>query len=76
MQKAADMDTYEKVAYSCLGTVAVLYLATIVAGMIAAFPFGLVGFVLLFGLGVLFVKVLKERLRNKEDDYYSKKIDR
>ena len=76
MQKAADMDTYEKVAYSCLGTVAVLYLATIVAGMIAAFPFGLVGLVLLLGVGVLFVKVLKERLRNKEDDYYSKKIDR
>jgi hypothetical protein len=70
------MDTYEKVAYSCLGVVVVLYLATMVAGMIAAFPFGLVGLVLLLGVGVLFVKVLKERLRNKEDDYYSKNIYR
>jgi hypothetical protein len=67
------MDTYEKVAYSCFGAEAVLYLAAMAAGMIAAFPFGLV---FLLGAGVLFVKVLKERLRYTEDDYYSKNIDR
>ena len=70
------MDAYEKVAYSCLGAVAVFYLAAMVAGMIAMFPFGLVGLVLLLGVGVLFVKVLKERFRNKEDSYYSRNIDR
>lgn len=70
------MDIYEKVGYSCLGVVAVIYLGAMMAGMIAAFPFGLIGFVVLLGVGVLFVKVLKERLQNKDDDYYSKNVDR
>jgi len=70
------MDNYEKIAYVCLGAVAVLYLSAMVVGMIAAFPFGLIGLIALLGVGVLFVKVLKERFRNKDDDYYSKTVDR
>jgi hypothetical protein len=27
-------------------------------------------------LGILMIKVLKERIRNKEDDYYSKEVDK
>ena len=70
------MDTYEKVGYTCLGIVAVLYIAAMVFGMIAAFPLGLLGLVVLLGIGALMMKVLKERVGNKEDDYYSKNVDR
>ncbi|MDH5434663.1 MAG: hypothetical protein OEY19_12035 [Gammaproteobacteria bacterium] len=70
------MDNYEKWAYSFLGVIAVLYLLAMIFGMIAAFPFGLIGLFVLAGVGILFVKVLKERLENKEDDYYSKEIEK
>jgi len=70
------MDTYEKIGYTCLGAIAVLYLLAMLAGMIAAFPWGLLGLVVLLGIGALFVKVFKERLQNKEDNYYSKNVDR
>ncbi len=70
------MDTYEKVGYTCLGVVAVLYFIGIVVGMISLFPYGLLGFVVLFGVGALLMKVLKERLSNPEDRYYSDNIER
>tara|TARA_X000000368_G_scaffold100346_1_gene77386 strand:+ start:1332 stop:1535 length:204 start_codon:yes stop_codon:yes gene_type:complete len=40
------------------------------------YPEGLLIILIYSGLLVLFVKVLKERLNNKDDDYYSKEIDR
>lgn len=70
------MDTYEKFGYACLGAVALLYLAAMIFGMIAAFPLGLLGFVVLLGVGALLIKVLKERIGNQEDDYYSNNVDR
>jgi hypothetical protein len=70
------MDTYEKVGYLCLGAVAVLYIVAMLVGMIAAFPFGLIGLVVFIGVGVLLLKVVKERIKNKEDSYYSKHVDR
>ena len=70
------MDTYEKVGYTCLGVVAALYFLAILGGMIAIFPYGLLGFVVLIGVGALLVKVLKERLSNAEDRYYSDNIER
>lgn len=70
------MDMYEKIGYLCIGIVAVLYVVAMIAGMIAAFPFGLIGLVVFLGVGVLLVKVVKERLANREDDYYSKNVKR
>jgi len=70
------MDTYEKVGYTCLGLVAFLYLLAMLGGMIALFPFGLLGFIVLFGIGALFMKVLKERMKSPEDRYYSDNIER
>ncbi len=70
------MDKFEKTGYCLLAVIAVLYLAALLIGMVAAFPYGLVGIVLIVGIGVLFIKVIKERLQNKEDDYYSKKVDK
>jgi len=28
------------------------------------------------GVGALFIKVIRERLKNREDDYYSNNVDR
>jgi hypothetical protein len=70
------MDSYEKWGYSLLVIIAIAYLIAIFIGMIAAFPFGLLGLVFIAALGILMIKVLKERLQNKEDDYYSKEVDK
>tara|TARA_X000001036_G_scaffold262040_1_gene243572 strand:+ start:1098 stop:1301 length:204 start_codon:yes stop_codon:yes gene_type:complete len=40
------------------------------------YPEGLLVILIYSGLLVLFVKVLKDRLNNKDDDYYSKEIDK
>ena len=42
----------------------------------AAFPYGLIGLALFAGVGLLLLKVLRERLRNKEDDYYADKVEK
>ncbi len=65
----------EKTAYVLLIIVAVVWLIAIILGMIVAFPFGILGLLVIVGVGLLFIKVLKERLSNKEDEYYSKNVD-
>lgn len=66
----------EKIGYILLGFVGACWLVGMLAGFIAAFPFGLLGLVALGGVGLLFAKVLKERLASKEDDHYSKTVDK
>jgi hypothetical protein len=66
------MDAYEKIGYSILGSVALLW----IVGAIAASPYGLVGLLTVVGVGTLLIKVIRERLKNKEDDYYSNNVDR
>lgn len=70
------MDTLEKLGYACLGVVALCYVAAMLAGMVAAFPFGLIGLVAIVGIGALLLKVIRERRANTEDDYYSKTVDK
>ena len=64
----------ENIGYILLAIVAVCWLVAMVAGMIAAFPFGIIGLVAIVGFGFLFAKVLKDRLANREDDHYSKTV--
>ena len=66
----------EYLGYVLLGIVAVVWIIVVIIGLVAAFPFGIIGFVALFGLGLLLAKVIKDRLENKEDDYYSKNVDK
>ena len=65
----------ERAGYAILLTLAILWVLGIIVGMIAAFPVGIIGLVAILGIGLLFVKVLKDRLSSKEDDYYSKNVD-
>jgi hypothetical protein len=55
------MGIYEKWGYSLLSIIAVIYLIAMFVRMIAAFPYGLLGLLLMAGIGVLLVKVVKER---------------
>ena len=70
------MDTLEKIAYSLLGVVCAAYIAVMFVGMIAAFPWGIVGLIAIAGIGLLLIKVIRERVANTEDDYYSKNVDK
>lgn len=70
------MDSYERWGYSLLAIIMIIYMIAMFIGMIAAFPYGLLGLLFMAGLGILMVKVLKERMRNKEDDYYSREVDK
>lgn len=64
----------ENLGYLLLGAVMVVWLVAMIAGLVSAFPEGIVGLVAIAGIGFLFAKVLKDRLANKEDDYYSKHV--
>ena len=70
------MDNLEKIAYTLLGLVCVVYLIVMLLGLIAAFPWGIIGFVALTGIGLLLIKVIRERIGNTEDTYYSKNVDK
>lgn len=66
----------EKTAYAILLILAGLWLLAMVGGMIAAFPFGIIGLLVLLAFGLLFAKVVRERLASKEDDYYAKNVEK
>lgn len=70
------MDNYEKWGYSLLAIIVVIYMVAMFIGMIATFPYGLLGLLFVVGLGILMIKVLKERIGNKEDDYYNREVDK
>ncbi len=65
----------ERTAYTILLILAVLWLGAMVFGSLAAFPFGIPVLALFVALGLLFAKVLRERIQNAEDDHYSKHVD-
>lgn len=66
----------EKIGFGLLIIVAIIYVAALITGMILAFPFGIVGLILIAGIGILFWKVIVDRLNNEEDDYYSKNVEK
>lgn len=66
----------EKTGYTLLSIVGIIWLVLVIVGMVEAYPWGLVGFIALIGIGVLFVRVLADRLENREDDHYSKNVDK
>lgn len=65
----------EFIGYILLAIVAVSWFVAMLIGMIAVFPVGIIGLLALGGIGFLFAKVVKDRLENTEDDYYSRHID-
>ncbi|MEL7536807.1 MAG: hypothetical protein AAFZ58_07240 [Pseudomonadota bacterium] len=66
----------EKIGYLCLALAAGVYLLLALTGIIIAGPLGWLYLLIFVGFGALFIKVLAERLGNKEDDHYSKNVER
>ncbi len=66
----------EYIGYILLGIVAVYWITAIIIGMVIVFPYGLIGLIVIIGFGFLFAKVIKDRLENKEDNYYSDTVDK
>ncbi|MDP6419222.1 MAG: hypothetical protein QF492_08725 [Candidatus Krumholzibacteria bacterium] len=66
----------EKTGYTLLSIVGIIWLVLVIVGMVGAYPWGLIGFIALIGFGVLFVRVLADRLENREDDHYSRNVDK
>ena len=64
----------EKLGYILLVIALLAWTYLLVVGLIAAFPVGIIGFIAIAGVGFLFIKVVKDRLNNKEDDYYDKNV--
>ncbi len=65
----------EYIGYVFLVIVALIWIIALFIGLIAAFPYGLIGLIAIIGLGFLFAKVIKDRLENKEDDHYSDNVE-
>jgi hypothetical protein len=66
----------EKIGYVLLLIVAACWVIAMVVGMIAAFPVGIIGLLAILGIGFLFMKVGRDRLANKEDNHYSKTVEK
>ena len=66
----------EQAGYILLSIVVLIWIVGIFVGLIVAFPFGIIGLIAIAGIGVLLIKVLTDRLDNKEDNYYSKNVDK
>jgi len=66
----------EKIGYILIGIVAVIWSIAVIIGVIVAFPFGIIGLLAILGFGFLFAKVIKDRIKNKEDDHYSETVDK
>lgn len=66
----------DKLALALIVVGGTVYLGVILLGMIALFPWGLVGLVVIGVVGFIFIQVLRQRLNNAEDDYYERTIDK
>lgn len=65
----------EYIGYVLLAIVALIWIVALFIGMIAAIPYGIIGLIAILGIGFLFIKVIKDRLENKEDDHYSDNVE-
>ena len=66
----------EKIGYTLLAIVALAWITVILTGLVMAWPYGLIGLIGILGLGFLLIKVISDRLNNKEDDHYSENVDK
>ncbi len=58
-----------------LAAVVVVWLLTLIVGLVSVSPWGLLGLIPVAGLVLLIVVVVRDRLANRDDDHYSKNVD-
>ena len=66
----------EKIGYIFLGTAVVIWAFLIFTKVILSLPVGIVGLLAIIGFGLLLIKIIGDRVGNKEDEYYDKNIER
>lgn len=66
----------EKTGLGLLAIVAIIYIIFLIVASVLAFPAGLISLLVIGACGLLFLQVLKDRLSNEEDDYYSKNVEK
>jgi hypothetical protein len=66
----------DKLALALIIVGGAVYLVVILLGMIALFPWGLVGLAVIGVVGFIFIQVLRQRLNSAEDDYYERNVDK
>jgi len=64
----------EKTAYIILGIIAIGWAMAVLFGLIVAFPVGLIGLAVIVAIGLLFIRVLLDRIGSDEDDYYERSV--
>ena len=64
----------EKIGYTFLIVALIVWIYLLIRSLIDIFPEGIIGLIAIAGIGFLFIKVLGDRLKNKEDDYYDKNV--
>ncbi len=66
----------ETIALALVVIFAILWLGTFLTGVIAVVPYGVLGLIPVAIILALLVEVIRQRLANKEDDYYAKHVDK
>ncbi len=66
----------EKTAYVILVVAALAWVIAMIVGLVAAFPVGLIGLILLLAFGLLFAKALRDRVEKSRDDRYSRDVEK
>ncbi len=55
---------------------ALLWLVSVTTGLVASVPFGWLGLIPIAIILALLVEIIRQRLANKEDDYYDRNVDK
>lgn len=66
----------DKLALICVIVPVAIWVFTLFVSALALFPYGLIILAGLLIVGYFFYRVIKERIENKEDDYYEKNVDK
>lgn len=64
----------EKISYLILIIISIIWLLAIIFGFIMAFPYGIIGIFLILAFGLLFIKVIKEKLEKRREEEKYKNI--
>ncbi len=66
----------EITGYVLLGIAVLAWIFMMLTELVNAFPEGVFGLIFIIGMGLLFIKVASDRIKNKEDNYYSRTVDK
>lgn len=66
----------DTVALWLVVALAIAWAAVAIVGLVAMWPFGLIGLVVIVVVGYLIVGVIRQKMASAEDAYYEKNVDK